>query len=122
MIHNMKINDSAFQRMNNGTKVREYRINNEKRRKVKIGDIIEFHKISNPKDIIEMKVNDIKTYKTIKDAIKEYFDKDFSSRHKDIDSTVQSFYDKGFVTKEEEEKYGMVIFHIGKIKQKLLDK
>ena len=37
-----------------------------------------------------------------------------SSRHKDIDSTVQSFYDKGFVTKEEEEKYGMVIFHIGK--------
>ena len=26
------------------------------------------------------------------------------------------------LTKEEEEKYGMVIFHIGKIKQKLLDK
>ena len=51
MIHNMKINDNAFQRMNNGTKVREYRINNEKRRKVKIGDIIEFHSISNPEDI-----------------------------------------------------------------------
>ena len=39
MIHNMKINDSAF-----------------KRRKIQIGDIIEFHKISNPEDIIEMKV------------------------------------------------------------------
>lgn len=114
MIHNMKINDSAFKRMNTGAKVREYRINDEKRRKVQIGDIIEFHRISNPEDIIEMKVYDITTYKTIKDAIKEYFDKDFSSRHKDIDSTVQSFYDKGYVTKEEEEKYGMVIFHIGK--------
>jgi len=122
MIHNMKINDNAFQRMNNGTKVREYRINDEKRRKVQIGDIIEFHKISNPEDIIEMKVHDITTYATIKEAIKKYFDKDFSSRHKDIDSTVQSFYDRGFLTQEEEEKYGMVIFHIGKIKQKLLDK
>ena len=124
MIHKMKINDNAFLRMNNGSKEREYRINDDKRRKVKIGDIIEFHRISNPEDIIEMKVYDITTYKTIKDAIKEYFDKDFSSRHKDIDidSTVQSFYDKGFVTQEEEEKYGMVIFHIGKIKQKLLDK
>ena len=73
-------------------------------------------------DIIEMKVYDIKTYKTIKDAIKEYFDKDFSSRHKDIDSTVQSFYDKGLVTNEEEEKYGKVIFNIGKIKQKIIEK
>ena len=51
MIHYMKINDSAFKRMNNGTKVREYRMNDEKRRKVQIGDIIEFHKISNPEDI-----------------------------------------------------------------------
>lgn len=122
MIHKMKINDNAFLRMNNGSKVREYRINDDKRRKVKIGDIIEFHRISNPEDIIEMKVYDITTYKTIKEAIKKYFDKDFSSRHKDIDSTVQSFYDRGFLTQEEEEKYGMVIFHIGKIKQKLLDK
>ena len=32
----MKINDNAFQRMNNGLKVREYRINDDKRRKVKI--------------------------------------------------------------------------------------
>ena len=29
MIHNMKINDSAFKRMNNGTKVREYRMNDD---------------------------------------------------------------------------------------------
>ena len=118
MIHKMKINDNAFLRMNNGTKVREYRINDDKRRKVQIGDIIEFHKMSNQEDIIDMKVKDITIYKTIKDAIKEYFDKDFSCRHKDIDSTVQSFYDKGFVTKEEKEKYGMVIFHIKKIKNK----
>ena len=65
MIHKMKINDNAFQRMNNGSKVREYRINDDKRRKVKIGDIIEFHSISNPEDIIEMKVYDITTYKFI---------------------------------------------------------
>jgi len=122
MIHYMKINDSAFKRMNNGTKVREYRMNDEKRRKVQIGDIIEFHKISNPEDIIEMKVKDITTYKKLKAAIKKYFDKDFSSRHKDIDSTVQSFYDRGFLTQEEEEKYGIVVFHIEKIKRKLLDK
>ena len=122
MIHKMKINDNAFLRMNNGTKVREYRINDDKRRKVQIGDIIEFHKMSNQEDIIDMKVKDITIYKTIKDAIKEYFDKDYRARHKDIDSTVQSFYDTGFATKEEEEKYGMVIFHIEKIKRKLLDK
>lgn len=108
MIHKMKINDNAFLKMNNGTKVREYRINDEKRRKVQIGDIIEFHKITNLEEKIQMIVKDITVYKTVKDAIKEYFDKDFSARHKDIDSTVHSFYDRGFVTKEEKEKYGLV--------------
>ena len=38
MIHKMKINDNAFLRMNNGSKEREYQINDDKRRKVKIGD------------------------------------------------------------------------------------
>lgn len=40
MIHIMKISDNAFERMKKGIKKREYRVNDEKRRLVRVGDII----------------------------------------------------------------------------------
>ena len=38
----MEVNDSAFERMKKGIKKREYRVNNEKRKQIRIGDVIEF--------------------------------------------------------------------------------
>ena len=42
MIHNMKLNESPFERIKNGTKTIEFRLYDEKRRQIKIGDKIVF--------------------------------------------------------------------------------
>lgn len=114
MKHIMKINDNAFTRMKIGSKKREYRVNDEKRQQVRVGDIIEFHKISNPEEKILMDVKSINYFKNLEDAITSNFEEDFSSRHKDIKSTIKSFYQKGYCNKEEIEKHGMVVFEIKK--------
>lgn len=114
MKHIMKVNDSAFERMEKGIKKREYRVNDEKRKQVRVGDIIEFQKVSNPEEKILMDVEEIELYNSLYDAISSHFDEDFSSRHNDIDSTVNSFYQKGYGAKDKVEKHGMIVFKIRK--------
>ena len=41
MIHKMKLNESPFERIKDGTKTIEFRLYDDKRKKVKIGDEIE---------------------------------------------------------------------------------
>ena len=45
MIHKMKLNESPFERIKNGTKTIEFRLYDEKRQQIKIGDQIEFSKL-----------------------------------------------------------------------------
>ena len=45
MLHKMKLNESPFERIKNGSKTIEFRLYDEKRQKVKIGDKIEFSKL-----------------------------------------------------------------------------
>jgi len=114
MVHIMKINDNAFERMKKGVKKREYRVNDKKRKLVRVGDIIEFQKISNQEEKIQMDVKDINWFHSLNDAISLYFDEDFSDRHSDIKSAINSFYQKGYCTEGEIEKNGMVVFEIKK--------
>ena len=45
MLHKMRLNKEPFDEMKNGTKTIEFRLYDEKRQKVKIGDKIEFSKL-----------------------------------------------------------------------------
>ena len=45
MIHKMRLKESPFERIKNGTKTIEFRLYDEKRSKIKIGDQIEFSKL-----------------------------------------------------------------------------
>lgn len=112
MLHEMKINDSAFDRMNKGLKKREYRVNDEKRKKVRVGDVIEFHKISNMEEKILMNVKKIEYYKTLEEAVTLHFEEDFRDRYNDIGSAVNSFFERGYYNKKEIKKYGIVVFCI----------
>ena len=47
MLHKMKLNESPFERIKNGTKTIEFRLYDEKRQQVKVGDQIEFSKLPN---------------------------------------------------------------------------
>ena len=46
MIHEMKLNPSPFERIADGSKTIELRLYDEKRRAIKLGDIIEFTQIN----------------------------------------------------------------------------
>lgn len=45
MIHKMKLNKSPFERIKNWTKTIEFRLYDEKRQQIKVGDKIEFSKL-----------------------------------------------------------------------------
>ena len=47
MLHKMKLNESPFERIKNGTKTIEFRLYDEKRQQIRVGDKIEFSKLTN---------------------------------------------------------------------------
>ena len=50
MVHQMKLLESPFERIKNGTKTIEFRLFDEKRKQIKIGDQIEFSKLPDLKE------------------------------------------------------------------------
>ena len=114
MEHIMKLNENAFERVKRGKKKREYRINDDKRRQVSVGDVIVFQKLPELKETIKVEVVNIHRYDTLEDAIGENFEDDFSERHSSIDETVNSFYEKGYYTEDEVKENGIIVFEIKK--------
>ncbi|MDE6004323.1 MAG: DUF1810 family protein [Oscillospiraceae bacterium] len=56
MLHQMKLKSSPFEKIKNGSKTIELRLNDEKRQKVQIGDFIEFSCLDNPDTKIQTRV------------------------------------------------------------------
>lgn len=114
MEHMMKLNAQAFERIKQGKKKREYRINDDKRKQVRVGDIIIFQKLPELEETIKVEVTNIYRYDNLEEAISKHFEEDFKERHSSIDETVNSFYEKGYYTKEEVNENGVVVFEIKK--------
>lgn len=110
----MHLNDFIFKRMKDGLKKREYRVNDEKRRQVRIGDIIEFHNNSNEDEVILMDVVKIENYSSLDEAVDKYFDEDFKELYKDTKSVVDACYDNGFIDPKEIREFGIVVFELKK--------
>lgn len=114
MEHIMKLYESSFEELKTGKKKREYRLNDEKRRLVRIGDTIRFLKLPNLDEEFVVDVKGIETFDNWYDCYSKYYDEDFKDRYENIDSVVQDTYDSGYYTKEESEQNGCVIFSIKK--------
>ena len=59
MLHQMKLKESPFERIKNGTKTIEFRLFDEKRGKIKVGDKIEFSKLPNLEEKLLVDVIDL---------------------------------------------------------------
>ena len=67
MLHKMRLNESPFERIKNGTKTIEFRLYDEKRSQIKIGDKIEFSKLPELQETILVEVLELyKVLSTIK--------------------------------------------------------
>ena len=76
MLHKMKLNESPFEKIKNGTKTVEFRLFDEKRKTIKVGDQIEFSKLPDMQekllvDVVELYNGNKATILDVKD--KEYY-------------------------------------------------
>ena len=109
MLHQMKLNKEPFERIKNGTKTIEFRLYDEKRRKVKIGAKIEFSKLPDLQEKILVDVLDLYTEPSFEELFEKlYEDKELAKQK------ANAMYE--IYSPENEKKYGVV-----GIKIKLVD-
>ena len=109
MLHKMKLKESPFNRIKDGTKTIEFRLYDEKRRLVNIGDKIEFSKLPDLEEKITVEVIDLYKDKSFNELFKKLIDDE-----EEIERKTNAMHE--FYSSEEEEKYGVL-----GIKIKLLD-
>ena len=100
MIHKMRLVDFAFNKIKNKEKDIEVRLNDEKRRLIKIGDIIEFTHIDTL-ETIKTKVINLYKFDTFEELFNSFDHKRLGLKESDNASIMNNFY-----TKEEQDKYG----------------
>ena len=100
MVHKMRLVDFAFKAIKNKEKDIELRLNDEKRRLINVGDIIEFEHIDT-KEIIKVEVINIHKYATFEELFKQFDNQRFGLKETDDATIMDNFY-----SKEEQDKYG----------------
>ena len=111
MLHKMKLQEDPFERIKNGTKTVEFRLYDEKRRTIQIGDEIEFSKLPELQE--KLLVKGIDLYK--EESFEKLFKKVFVGEDKEkIIEKAKSM--NRFYTPEQEKEYGVVGIKIEIIK------
>lgn len=116
--HDMRLNEEPFDMIANDIKDIEYRLNDEKRKQIQIGDTITFYKRPLEKEIIKVLVTDLKYYKTLLEMYSATFEKDFKDRYDSPQAVVD---DTTYYTNDEVEKYGCVAIYFKKLNNNLID-
>lgn len=101
MIHKMKLNESPFERIKNGTKTVEFRLYDDKRRKIKIGDKIEFSKLPELQETIIVDVLELYREETFEKLFKKLY-----TDEEEIKKKTASMYK--YYSPENEKEYGVV--------------
>lgn len=102
----MKLNPKYFEYMKNGTKRIEIRLNDEKRKRIKIGDTIIFQKEPELKEKINTQIVNLIVKKNLKELIKTLDVSEYSDEKETEEKFLEDLY--RFYTKEQEEKYGVI--------------
>jgi ASC-1-like (ASCH) protein len=100
----MKLQPSPFNRIKEGTKIIEARLNDEKRQQIKLGDTIEFQKEPEKEEKLQTEVVGLLNYPTFKDLINDFPIEYFGSIDKEtLIQDVHKFY-----TEEDEKQFGIL--------------
>lgn len=106
IIHEMKLQPKHYNYIIKGTKRIEFRLNDDKRKLIKIGDFIKFNKEPDLKDSFKVKVIDLLHYNSFDDLFKD-FDisilADKSITKENLIHDLEKFY-----TKDKQLKYGVL--------------
>lgn len=106
MIHVMKLQGKYYEYILNGTKRIEIRLNDEKRRNIKIGDKIKFLKEPDLNDSFLVTVIELLKYSSFKDLLKNYDISVLADKSITKDELLNSL--ESFYSKEQQIKYGVL--------------
>lgn len=101
MLHKMKLNESAFERIKNGTKTIEFRLFDEKRQQIKIGDKIEFSKLPDLQEKLLVDVVELYRENTFEDLFRKLY-----TDEEEIARKTKSMYN--YYLPEKEKEYGVL--------------
>lgn len=102
MIHKMKLNESPFDRIKNGTKTVEFRLYDDKGKQIKVGDKIEFSKLPDLQEKLIVEVLELYQDKTFENLFKQLYKED----EEEIKRKTQSMYE--IYSREKEKQYGVL--------------
>jgi len=101
MIHKMKLNESPFERIKNGTKTIEFRLYDEKRQQIKIGDQIEFSKLPNLQEKLLVDVTELYREDTFENLFRKLY-----TDEEEITRKTKAMYE--IYSPEKEKQYGIL--------------
>ena len=93
MKHSMKLYEEPFEKIRRGEKTIEVRCMDEKRKTFKLGDMIEFHKIENPEELLVVKILELYQCKSFRELYSMFPAGDFGHEGESVDSMVADIRD-----------------------------
>ena len=119
MLHDLKLYKENFERLASKNKLREYRLYDEKRRLINIGDTIRFIKLPDGCEYLYADVDKIEVFNNWYDCYEKYFNEDFSGRYATIQDVVNDTFSGEYYTKEDTDKYGCCCISISNVRKKI---
>ena len=101
MLHKMRLKESPFERIKNGTKTIEFRLYDEKRQQIKVGDKIEFSKLPDLQEKLIVNVIELYKEKTFEDLFRKLY-----TDEEEIKKNTNAMYE--YYSHEEEKQYGVL--------------
>lgn len=103
MLHQMKLQPNPFEKIKNGSKTIEIRLNDEKRQLINVGDKIEFSLAPDPLQKILATVEGLYHFHTFKELCETFDPQEYGSVDKNDYANMYRHY-----SKEDETKYGVL--------------
>lgn len=106
----MKILDKYIDPIKKHQRIREYRLYDDKVKKIKVGDSILFISASNNNRFIRTKVKGFKFYETWEESLRNNWESDFSftdMKYEEVLNEVQQYYRNDSI-----KKYGIIVYEI----------
>lgn len=110
----MGLYDTPFRSIESGRKTVEVRLYDEKRKKIKLGDLIKFTKLPDKNETLIVKVLGLQPYSSFKEMYKDIPSSKFDCEGKPIDEMIESTYT--IYSPDQEKKWGTLAMMIKLIK------
>ncbi len=105
-IFDMRLADEPFEKIWRKEKTVEIRLNDEKRKEIKVGDKIKFHRLSDENNVIITGVVALHRFATFRDLFSSALFSKTGCGNMTVDSATESMY--RFYSMKQEKQYGVL--------------